>query len=583
MDLYKRLLQLVKPHIRMLLLSMSCMLGIGACTALTAYLIKPVLDDIFIEKNASMLRILPIAVLALFIVKGVCTWGNNYLMSRVGQSIIARLREQLYNHLQSLSLSFFDKTPTGTLISRITNDVNLLQGAVSDTITGLLKDSFSIFGLLFVIFYRDWQLALCAMVVLPIAFYPIVKFGRMLRGISTKSLQSMGGLLVILHETLGGNRIVKAFNMEEYEKRRFAKENRRLFQLTMKSVSVRSLSPPVMEFLGGLGIVFIIWYGGSSVIHGTSTPGNFFSFLAAVIMLYEPVKRLSSANNSIQQGLAGAQRVFEIIDTQPDIQDRPDAVELPPVRNGIELQHVRFSYGDETVLSDIDIKVDVGEVVALVGVSGAGKTTLVNLIPRLYEVTGGAVLIDGIDIRNVTLSSLRRQIGMVTQQSILFDDTVRNNIAYGEITKGDEAIIAAAKAANAYDFISRLPKGFDTFIGEQGIRLSGGERQRICIARALLRDAPILILDEATSSLDSESELEVQKALDNLMAGRTTLVIAHRLSTIQKADRIVALSHGRVIESGRHEELLRRDSEYRRLYELQFAQYESRTGSTQRL
>lgn len=583
MDLYKRLLRLVKPYIRSLFFSMICMLGVGLCTAASAYLIKPVLDDIFINKNAMMLKLLPIVVLAVFIIKGLCTWGNAYLMSYVGQSIIADMREQLYNHLQKLSLSYFDRTPTGILISRITNDVNLLQGAVSDTITGLLKDTFGIIGLLFVIFYRDWQLAFCAMIVLPIAFFPIVKFGRMLRKISTKSQQSIGGISVILHETIGGSRIVKAFNMEEYEKKRFSRENRNLLGYHLKSVSVKALSSPVMEFLGGLGIVFIIWYGGSSVIRGVSTPGNFFSFLAAVIMLYEPVKRLSNSNNTIQQGLAGAQRVFEVLDTVPDIQERPDAATLPPIGKGIELDHVSFSYGDDPVLTDINLKVHAGEVVALVGVSGAGKTTLVNLIPRLYEVTEGAVRIDGTDIRSVTLSSLRRQIGVVTQQSILFNDTVRNNIAYGDINKSQEEIHAAARAANAYDFIMKLPQGFDTVIGEQGIRLSGGERQRICIARALLRDAPILILDEATSSLDSESELEVQKALENLMSGRTTLVIAHRLSTIKNADRIVALANGRIVDEGRHEELLRRDSEYRRLYELQFAQYEKQAGSPEPL
>ena len=571
---YRRLFRLVVPHWRRLAVAMTCMLGVAACTAASAYLVKPVLDDIFINKKAGMLKILPLVVLLLFLVKGLCEWGHVYFMSYVGQRVVSQVRQQLYDHLQILSLSFFDRTPTGVLMSRITNDVNLLQAAVSSAITGMLKDCVSVVGLIGVVFYRDWELAVVAMVVLPFAFFPIVKFGRMLRRISTKSQQSMGDISVILHETISGNRIVKAFAMEEYEKARFSRENMRYFQYYMKSVSVRALSSPVMEFLGGLGVVFIIWYGGSSVIRGVSTPGNFFSFLAALLLLYEPIKRLNTMNNTIQQGVAAAQRVYDILDTPREIRDRPDAVHLPPVNRALELRHVQFSYGGEPVLKDINLKVTAGEVVAIVGASGAGKTTMVNLIPRFYDVTGGAVLIDGMDIRHVTLASLRAQVGVVTQQSILFNDTVRSNIAYGDISKSEDDIVAAAKAANAYEFITKMPKGFDTVVGEQGVRISGGERQRLCIARALIKNAPILILDEATSSLDSEAELEVQRALDALMAGRTTLVIAHRLSTVKNADHIVVLADGRIVEEGRHAELLKANGEYRRLYELQFAQFE---------
>ena len=573
-----RLILLVKLHWQRLILAVLCMLGVAACTAASAYFIKPVLDEIFIEKNVEMLRILPLVVLLIFLVKSLCAWGQGYLMSYIGNKIVVDLRQLLYDHLQRLSLSFFDRTPTGILMSRITNDVTQIQAAVKECATGIIRDALSVVGLVGVVFYRDWQLAIIAVLILPFAFLPIVKFGQKLRTISTKSLEAMGDITVILHETIGGNRIVKAFGMEDYEKKRFAKENMRSFDYAMKSAYVNALSPPLMEFFGGIGIVAIIWYGGYSVIEGVSTPGNFFSFLAALILLYEPVKRLSGMNMTLQQGIAAAYRVYEILDTPSEIVDKPGAIPLAPISSGIEFRHVHFHYGEEPVLKDIHFQVGAGELIAIVGVSGAGKTTLVNLIPRFYEVSEGTILIDGVDIREVTMASLRAQIGIVTQQTILFDDTVRNNIAYGDIRKSEKEIIEAARAANALDFIAKLPHGFDTFIGEQGTLLSGGERQRICIARALLKNAPILILDEATSSLDSESELEVQKALENLMAGRTTLVIAHRLSTIKNADRIVALADGHIVEAGRHEELLETNSEYRRLYELQFSQYED-TGA----
>jgi subfamily B ATP-binding cassette protein MsbA len=575
MELYKRLLLMAMPYWRRMVIAMLAMLGVAGCTGATAYLIKPVLDDIFIQKDMTMLRILPFIVLIMFLVKGVCAWCHTYFMSYVGQKVIAQFRQQLYDHLQTLSLSFFDKTPTGVLMSRIINDVNITQGAVSESVAGLIKELISIVVLIGVIFYRDWQLALVAMVILPFAFFPIVKFGRKLRVISKKNQESMAQISVTLHETFTGNRIVKAFCMEDYEKKRFARDNARYLNSALKSVKVRALSSPIMEFLGGLGVVAVIWYGGYSVVRGVSTPGNFFSFLAAIIMLYEPVKKLSNMNNTIQLGMAAAERIYQVLDTRSEIEDRPNAVELDTPIRTVEFRSVSFGYSDELILKNVDLEVNAGEVIALVGMSGAGKTTLVNLLPRFYEVSDGAVLINSTDIRDVTLASLRARIGIVTQQSILFNDTIYNNIAYGDIRKGEEEIISAAKAANAYDFIMKTVDGFDTRIGEQGVRLSGGQRQRICIARALLKDAPILILDEATSSLDSESELEVQKALENLMVGRTTFVIAHRLSTIKNADRIIAMADGRVVEEGDHEELLRRKGEYRRLYELQFSHLEA--------
>jgi ATP-binding cassette, subfamily B, bacterial MsbA len=575
MHLYMRLILMAKPHWRRVVLAMVSMLGVAGCTGATAYLIKPVLDDIFIQKDMTMLRILPIIVLVMFLVKGVCSWCNSYFMAYVGQRVVAQFREQLYNHLQTLSLSFFDKTPTGVLMSRVINDVGTMQGAVTESVAGLIKETCSIVVLIGVIFFRDWQLAIVAMCVLPFAFLPIVKLGKKVRNVSKRNQESMARISVTLHETITGNRIVKAFGMEEHEKARFARNNGIYLASILKSVRIRCLSSPIMEFLGGLGIVTVIWYGGYSVVNGTSTPGNFFSFLAALIMLYEPVKKLSNMNNTIQLGMAAAERVYKILDMEPEIADKPDAVELAPPIHSIEFRNMSFAYGDEIVLRNITLRVAAGEVIALVGMSGAGKTTLVNLLPRFFDVTDGGILINGTDIRDLTIKSLRAHIGMVTQQSILFNDTVYNNIAYGGIDKSEEEIMAAAKAANAYDFIMKMPDGFSTRIGEQGVRLSGGQRQRICIARAILKDAPILILDEATSSLDSDSELEVQRALEYLMVGRTTFVIAHRLSTIKNADRIVALSNGCIVEEGRHDELLQGEGEYRRLHELQFSQHDS--------
>lgn len=581
MDLYRRLLEFVKPYWRRLAGAMVCMLMVSGATSASAFLVKPVLDDIFFKKDLFMLKLLPFAIIALFLIKGIFDYGQSYLMSYVGQRIIADLREKIYNHLQSLSLSFFTRHPTGVLMSRIINDVNLVQGAVSEAVTGLIKDFFTIIGLVVVVFYRDWRLALVAMVVFPLAIYPLVKFGRKLRSYSYRSQTTMGDISSILMETISGNRIVKAFNMEDYERKRFAGENRKLFNLLMKSVRVRALSHPLMEFLGGVGIAFIVFYGGYNVIKGVATPGTFFSFLAALLMLYEPVKRLSGVNNTIQQGLAAASRIFEVLDAVPEIRNKPGAKILRSITQGIEFQDVSFRYEQEWVLKNINLQIKAGEVVAFVGASGGGKTTLLNLLPRFYDVSSGRILIDGVDIRDYTVESLRSMIGMVTQQTILFNDTVKNNIAYGKMGEPMEEIIKAAQAANAHVFIQNLPQGYDTIIGEQGIKLSGGERQRISIARALLKNAPILILDEATSSLDSESEGEVKKALEYLMQGRTTLVIAHRLSTVRRADRIVVISNGTIAEIGTHEELLEKNGEYKRLYLMQFIDGELEKGKEQ--
>jgi len=569
---FKRLMELARPHWRRLLLAGVCMIGIAGFTALSVYIIKPAMDDIFGKRDIAMLRIMPFAILGVFLFKGLFAWSNSYLLESVGLTVVNALRQRLYNHIQELPLAFLDHMPTGILMSRISNDVNEIQSAVTKAITGLIRDSFSVIGLLVVIFYRDWRLASFGVMVLPVAFYPLFVFGSRLRKLATKSQETRGGLNVILHETISGNRIVKAFGMENYEKQRFARQVQRDLHYNLKSVWIDALSSPLMEFIGAIGIASIVAYGGHKVISGESTPGTFFSFLAGILALYQPVKSLSKVNSMIQKALAATKRVYEILDVQNNITEKPHAIALPRIREKIEFQHVFFAYQEQTVLHDIQLTAKTGEVIALVGTSGGGKTTLVNLLPRFYDVTIGAVLIDGVDIRDVTIKSLRDQIAIVTQQSFLFNDTVQNNIAYGDIRKSLDNIIAAARAAYAYDFIMQLPEGFDTVIGEQGVRLSGGQRQRLCIARAILKDAPILILDEATSSLDSESELEVQKALENLMQGRTTFVIAHRLSTVQFADRIIVIVNGRIVEEGTHTHLLNRNGEYRRLHDIQFQQ-----------
>ena len=570
MEYFKRLVKLAIPFRNKFILAALCMLVVGATTSSLAFLIKPALDDIFLSKDINTLKWLPVAVIVIYLIKGLCNYSQTVIMSYIGLRIVNQLRNRLYEQMQKQSLAFFSQHPTGLLMSRITNDVTSVQYAVSEAITSLLRDTFTLIGLIFVIFYRDWQLALIAMIVFPLTIYPITKFGKKMRSVATSTQITMGSLTSILQETISGTRIVKAFCMEKYENERFSAENERLLKLNMKSVSVSAISGPLMEFLGGIGIGAILFYGGYNVVQGNSTPGNFFSFLAAMLLLYEPIKRLTNSNNTIQNGIAGAQRVFSIIDLPPEIADKPDAITLPLVSRSIDIENVTFCYEKKPVLKNINLSIKAGEVVAFVGMSGGGKTSLVNLIPRFYDVSAGRVLIDGYDIRDVSLQSLRRQIAMVTQQTILFNDTVRNNIAYGDIERNEEDIINAAKAANAHHFIIKTPKGYDTNIGELGTKLSGGEKQRISIARALLKNAPILILDEATSSLDTEAEIEVQEALDNLMKGRTTLVIAHRLSTIRNADRIIVLVNGEIVEEGNHEALIKKKGEYFRLYNLQF-------------
>jgi subfamily B ATP-binding cassette protein MsbA len=566
-----RLLQYVKPYKSWLVISMVCMVIVASMAGAQAYLVKPLLDEIFFNKDGTMLKLVPLVIMGVFLVKGLFSYSYNYLLQKVGQSIIRDLRNLLYSHIQSLPLSFFQKKPTGELISRILSDVNLIQGAVSNVLVGILKDTCQVIFLIGVIFYQDWRMASIAMISLPLVIYPIVNFGRRHRRLSRGSQQTTAQVSNILYETITGNRIVKAFSMEKYEVSRFAKTLDELFAIVMRNTRIGAISSPLMEVLGGVGISLVVWYGGSQVLADKSTPGTFFSFLTALIMIYQPIKGVSAINNSLQQGIAAAERVFDVLDIQSDVAEKKDAIELPLIKDAIEFTNARFQYDKDTeVLKGINLKVKAGEVLAVVGTSGGGKSTLVNLIPRFYDVSSGSLTIDGTDIRDVTFKSLRDQVGVVTQQTILFNDTVRNNIAYGSLDASEEQIKDAARAAHALGFIQNMPKGFDTVIGESGARLSGGERQRISIARAILKNAPILILDEATSSLDTESEHEVQQAIENLVQSRTTIVIAHRLSTIRNADRIVVIQAGEIVEEGTHDTLLPLGGVYKMLHDMQF-------------
>ncbi len=578
---HRSLLALIKENRFRLYLAMACMLLVAATSPASAYLIKPALDDIFVNKNIMALRLVPLAVIAVFFLRGIGMYGQAYFMSYVGEGIIRNLRDKLYTRISDLPLAFYHQEKTGTLMSRVTNDVNIIKNMVSDAVAGSIRDFFTIIFLTGLIFFLHWKLALVAFFVLPLAFYPITVFGRRVRRVSISWQEAMADLSVFLHETFVGSKIVKAFGMEPYEKKRFAEKNRRLFAIEMKAVMARSLSSPVMEFFGGAGIAFVIWFGGSQVISGHLTVGTFIAFISSVIMLYDPVKKMSRLNNAIQEGLAAADRVFDVIERESEIKEAPDPKIFDNKPHRVQFEDVFFKYDSDLVLNGINLDVAPGEIVALVGMSGGGKSTLVNLIPRFFDVCGGRITIDGIDIREASLASLRRQIAVVTQEPILFNDTVHNNIAYGKFGANPEEIFAAARAAYAYDFIQGFPNGFETNIGELGNRLSGGERQRLCIARALLKNAPILILDEATSALDTEAEMLVQKALENLMQGRTTFVIAHRLSTTHKADRIIVIVNGRIVEQGKHAELMAAQGEYYKLHQMQFIQANDRSMATQ--
>ena len=562
----------MRPHLPRVALAFLLMGLAAGSTALRAWLMQPVLDRIFVGRDGSLLLLIAGGALAIAVVKGLADYGEAVLMNRVGQRVIADVQIALFGRLMRADLAYFHAHPSGTLISRFTSDAVLLRNAAANILGAIGKDALTVAFLVGVMFYQDWLLALVSFFVFPVAIRPIVGIGRRMRRVSANTQAEIGQLTTLLSQTFQGARLVKAYGMEDYEERRAAGLFERLFALIDRATRTRSRASPMMETLGGAAIAIVILYGGHQVIVGTRTPGAFFSFITALLLAYQPLKSLANLNASLQEGLAAAQRIFQVFDVEPTIRDTPAARPLVVAGGEIRFDRVRFGYAPGAVaLDDVSLTVPAGRTVALVGASGAGKSTILNLIPRFFDVEEGSIAIDGQDIRSVTLASLRGAVALVAQEVTLFDDTLRANIAYGRFGAAAEDIEAAARAAGADEFISELPNGYETQVGEHGVRLSGGQRQRLAIARAMLKDAPILLLDEATSALDSESERQVQAALRTLIRGRTTLVIAHRLSTVQGADLICVVDRGRIAESGRHIELLARGGLYARLYAMQFA------------
>jgi subfamily B ATP-binding cassette protein MsbA len=564
-----RLLRYSKPYKGRLAWAVLAMVIYAIASALLAYLIRPILDSVL--PHGKDLGTIAAAVVALSFVKGIGAYFSGYLMEDVGQRVVTDLRDRLYGHILGQSASFFTRNSSGQLLSRVSNDVGQVQRAVSETAGDMLRESLALVGYAVVLFYYDARLALVCMTGAPLVVYPLIRLGQRIRRTARRSQEALEVMSHVGHETFSAHRIVKAFGAEEREAVRFRATLNNLYRTNMRVVRALSILPPSMELLGGIGLALALWYGSDQITSGRLTAGAFTSFIAALFLMYAPAKKLSRVNANLQQTIAAADRIFEMLDTHTEVSESPAAQPLPPFASEIAFRDVTFGY-EETqrpILRGISFNVPAGQMVAIVGRSGAGKTTLVNLIPRFFDVSAGAIHIDGRDLRDVTLKSLRGQIGIVTQETVLFDDTIANNIAYGMAKASQAEIEAVARAAHSHEFIAALPEAYQTRIGERGQKLSGGQRQRLAIARALLKNAPILILDEATSSLDSEAELLVQDALATLMLNRTSFVIAHRLSTIMRADAIIVLERGRIVEIGRHDDLLSRDGVYAALYKMQ--------------
>ena len=568
---YKRLLMFVLPYKKRLVLAVICMAFSGASNVVVPWLIKDVIDKVLANKDIVTLNLIVVGILILFLFRGVFYFGERYLMSFVGQKIVNDIREKLYRHLQTLSLSYFDRRKTGNIMSNLTNDVSALQTAIAGNLISFVQEAVILIGSLVSMIVLYWKLTLLTLVIVPLVVVTINFFGSRLRKAGHNVQGKMADITALLEEAISGIRIIRSFNRENFEIKRFVVQNDSNFWALMTTTKLTSMLTPFIQFFAAIAVTGIIWYGGMSVIEGKMTAGALIAFLIYAINLANPVRRISEIYGDIQKSLAAADRVFETLDTTPEVKEKDNAVTLPKVQGHIVFDHVSFAYDEEhEALTEFNLEVKPGQVVALVGPSGAGKSTVANLLPRFYDVTGGALTIDGINIKDVTFSSLRQQIGLVPQETMLFNATVRENILYGRLDATDEEVVEAAKAANAHDFIMALPQGYDTNVGDRGNALSGGQRQRIAIARAILKNPQILILDEATSALDTESEKIVQAALDRLMEGRTAVVIAHRLSTVRDADDIVVIDHGRIVEEGTHAELLAKKGLYANLYAVQF-------------
>lgn len=573
----------IRPYLGKVMLAVLCMAVSAGATAMYAWLMDPIINKIFVARKAEYLWPLAITIITTFAFKAIADYGEAVFLSRVGLKVIADMQNRLFAKLMTLDVAFFHANQSGKLLSRMTNDVNSMRFAVSNALTGAGKDASSVIFLIGLMFYQDWVLSSLTFFVFPVAILPISKLGRRMRKVTANTQEQNGLLSTYLNQAIQGIRVVKAYGMEDYEKRKVGGLVETLHELTYKAARVRSASSPIMEMLGGIAITVVIVYGGSQVIsQADANPdraGAFFSFITALMLAYKPLKALASLNTNLQEGLAAAARCFDIIDTQSTITDRGGVPDLVVREGNIRFEGVFFTYdGIKAALDGVDFDVPGGKTVALVGPSGAGKTTILNLLPRFYDVTDGRVLVDGQDVRDVSMSSLRAKTALVSQEIMLFDDSIRANIAYGRFGATDEEIEAAARMAAAHDFILALPYGYDTVVGERGLNLSGGQRQRLAIARAMLKNAPILLLDEATSALDTESERQVQHALERLMRGRTTIVIAHRLSTVVNADLIHVMDRGRVVESGDHNALMAMGGLYARLYAMQFAEEAQPSG-----
>ena len=577
MNLYFRALKYIKPYWKRGLAAGICTIIAAGGTAYLPFVIKDMVDQVLSEKNTTMLNWIVLSIIVVFVIRGIAYYGQSYLMNYVGQRVIIDIRKAVFEKLQRLSMSFYDKHKTGTIMSYVTNDVSALQSAMVDNVVEMITETVILVASIVMMIYLDWKLFLVTFATFPVVLFFIDSFGKRIRKSGSRIQEAAADITSVLQEVASSPRVIKSFVREGYEVDRFDKENMNNFRANMKYAQLSSTLTPTIEFVAAVGVSIILWYGGNSVINGSITAGSLVAFLTYAVNISNPIKRLSRVIGNIQKALAAAQRVFDVLDLPEDIKNAPDAKALPKVKGDVRFNDVSFAYNEnEEVLSHVSFDVKPGEMVAFVGPSGAGKSTVASLLPRFYDAINGSITIDGQDIRKVTLDSLREQVGIVPQETVLFNGSVYDNILYGRLDATREEVEAAAKAANAHDFIMQLPDGYETMLGDRGMNISGGQRQRISIARAILKNPQILILDEATSALDTESERVVQEALDRLMVGRTSFVIAHRLSTIKNADKIMVLEKGQLIEQGNHDELMAMDGLYAHLYKIQYRSKEAK-------